>query len=126
LAFRYDIAAYAFGSAWGSRPLAPTVSPRKSWEGVLGGTVVALAVAAAAVPNILKYFSTTQAIGLAIVVVVFAPLGDLIESLIKRDLGVKDMGSVLPGHGGVRDRVDSVLLVAPAAVYYLPLIFSPN
>jgi phosphatidate cytidylyltransferase len=123
LAFLYDIAAYAFGSAWGSRPLAPTVSPRKSWEGVLGGTVVALAVAAAAVPNILKYFSTTQAIGLAIVVVVFAPLGDLIESLIKRDLGVKDMGSVLPGHGGVLDRIDSVLLVAPAVFYYLRLIF---
>ena len=123
LTFIYDIAAYAFGSFWGSRPLAPTISPRKSWEGVYGGTAVTFAVAAAFVPAILGYFSLTQAIGLAIVVVVFAPLGDLIESLIKRDLGVKDMGSVLPGHGGVLDRIDSVLLVAPAVFYYLRLIF---
>jgi phosphatidate cytidylyltransferase len=123
LVFLYDIAAYAFGSFWGSRPLAPTISPRKSWEGVYGGTAVTFAVAAAFVPAILSYFSLTQAIGLAIVVVVFAPLGDLIESLMKRDLGVKDMGSVLPGHGGVLDRIDSVLLVAPAVFYYLRLIF---
>jgi len=123
LVFLYDIAAYAFGSFWGSRPLAPTISPRKSWEGVYGGTAVTFAVAAAFVPAILTYFSLTQAIGLAIVVVVFAPLGDLVESLIKRDLGVKDMGSVLPGHGGVMDRIDSVLFVAPAVFYYLRLIF---
>ena len=123
LTFVYDISAYALGSFWGSRPLAPTISPRKSWEGVLGGTFVSFALAAAFVPSVLDYFSLTKAIGLAIVVVVFAPLGDLVESLIKRDLAVKDMGSVLPGHGGVLDRIDSLLLVAPAVFYYLRLIF---
>jgi phosphatidate cytidylyltransferase len=123
LTFLYDIAAYGFGSLWGRRPLAPTISPRKSWEGVYGGTTVTFAVAAALVPALVGYISLTRAIGLAIVVVVFAPLGDLIESLIKRDLGVKDMGSVLPGHGGVLDRIDSLLLVAPAVFYYLRLIF---
>jgi phosphatidate cytidylyltransferase len=62
--------------------------------------------------------------GLAVVVAIMAPLGDLAESLLKRDLGVKDMGSILPGHGGVLDRIDSVLFVAPAAFLFLRLIFS--
>jgi phosphatidate cytidylyltransferase len=61
-------------------------------------------------------------VGLALVVSVFAPLGDLAESALKRDLGVKDMGAVLPGHGGVLDRIDSILFVAPAALYFLRLI----
>jgi phosphatidate cytidylyltransferase len=123
LAFWYDIWAFVIGSFWGSRPLAPTISPRKSWEGLLGATAITFFSAIAIVPTAVDYLSVTQAIGLAIVVVVFAPLGDLIESLIKRDLGVKDMGSLLPGHGGVLDRIDSVLLVAPAAFYYIRLIF---
>jgi phosphatidate cytidylyltransferase len=122
LAFWYDIWAFVIGSFWGSRPLAPTISPRKSWEGLLGATAITFFSAVAVVPTAVTYLSVTEAIGLAIVVVVFAPLGDLIESLIKRDLGVKDMGSLLPGHGGVLDRIDSVLLVAPAAFYYIRLI----
>ena len=123
LAFVYDIAAYGFGSFWGSRPLAPTISPRKSWEGLFGATVITFALAIVLVPAAVDYLTPTRALGLAIVIIVFAPLGDLVESLIKRDLGVKDMGSVLPGHGGVLDRIDSVLLVAPAAFYYIRLIF---
>jgi phosphatidate cytidylyltransferase len=64
----------------------------------------------------------TDAVGLAVVVSIFAPLGDLAESALKRDMGVKDMGSILPGHGGVLDRFDSILFVAPAAFYFLRLI----
>lgn len=123
LAFWYDIWAFVIGSFWGSRPLAPTISPRKSWEGLLGATAITFFSAVAVVPTAVDYLSVTKAIGLAIVIIVFAPLGDLIESLIKRDLGVKDMGSLLPGHGGVLDRIDSVLLVAPAAFYYIRLVF---
>jgi len=63
-----------------------------------------------------------RSVGLAVVVAIFAPLGDLAESLLKRDLGIKDMGSILPGHGGVLDRIDSVLFVAPAAFMFLRLI----
>ena len=65
-----------------------------------------------------------RAVGLAVVVALFAPLGDLAESLVKRDLGIKDMGSILPGHGGVLDRIDAMLFVAPAAFLYLRLILS--
>jgi phosphatidate cytidylyltransferase len=123
LTFVYDITAYFFGSFWGSRPLAPTISPRKSWEGLFGATVITFALGIVLVPTVVDYLTLTKALGLALVVIVFAPLGDLVESLIKRDLGVKDMGSLLPGHGGVLDRIDSVLLVAPAAFYYIRLIF---
>jgi phosphatidate cytidylyltransferase len=122
LTFVYDIAAFLFGSFWGSRALAPTISPKKSWEGLFGATVVTFALAVAILPSI-EPLNLVKSVGLAIVVAVFAPLGDLAESVIKRDLGVKDMGSVLPGHGGVLDRIDSVLFVAPAAFYFLRLIF---
>jgi phosphatidate cytidylyltransferase len=122
LTFLYDVAAFFFGSIWGSRPLAPSISPKKSWEGLLGATVVTLVVAFAFVYNI-GPMTAVRAIGLGLTICIFAPLGDLAESALKRDLGVKDMGTILPGHGGVLDRIDSVLLVAPAAFYFLRLIF---
>jgi phosphatidate cytidylyltransferase len=123
LTFLYDVAAYVIGSFWGARALAPTISPKKSWEGLFGATVITVTVAIAALPSIDPIDSVTRAVGMAIVVVLFAPLGDLAESAIKRDLGVKDMGSILPGHGGILDRVDSVLFVAPAAFYFMRLVF---
>jgi CDP-diglyceride synthetase len=121
LTFLYDAAAYFFGSFWGSRALAPTISPKKSWEGLLGATVIVYAIAIAFLPAI-GPLSLGSAVGLATVVVLFAPLGDLAESMIKRDLGVKDMGSVLPGHGGILDRIDSALFVGIAAFYFLRVV----
>ncbi len=119
LTFAYDAVAFAVGSGWGSRPLAQTISPKKSWEGSAAATVVVVGVSVVMAALFVPALDTIpRAVGLAIVVAVFAPLGDLAESLIKRDLDVKDMGSILPGHGGVLDRIDSLLFVAPAAFLY--------
>ena len=123
LTFVYDTAAFGVGYLWGSRPLAPNISPKKSWEGAIGATLVTMAVAVGVVSPLVDLLDTVpNSVGLAVVVALFAPLGDLAESLIKRDLGIKDMGGILPGHGGVMDRIDSVLFVAPAAFIYLRLI----
>lgn len=116
----YDVSAYAVGTLWGNRPLAPTISPNKSWEGVIGGTLVILIVGLAIVPAI-EPFDASRAVGLALVIALVAPLGDLVESSFKRDLGVKDMGTILPGHGGILDRIDAILFAAPAAYYFLLL-----
>jgi len=125
LTFVYDTAAFVIGSWWGSRPLAPTISPKKSIEGAVGATLVVIAVSVGGVAPYVHVLDTVgRSVGLAVVVAIFAPLGDLAESLLKRDLGLKDMGSVLPGHGGVLDRIDSVLFVAPAALLFLKLILS--
>src|SRR6266540_2427288 len=122
LTFVYDIVAFLVGSLWGSRPLAPTISPKKSWEGLLGASMVTFLLSLAILPTI-DPLNPVKAVGLGLVVIIFAPLGDLAESAIKRDLGVKDMGSMLPGHGGVLDRIDSVLFVASAAFYFLKMFF---
>ncbi len=121
LTFVFDTAAFLVGSIWGGsffqRPLAPTISPKKSLEGLVGAALVTVVVSVALVPSFIDLFQDRRvdALLLAIVVSVAATLGDLAESLVKRDLGIKDMGSVLPGHGGVLDRIDSLLFVAPAA-----------
>ncbi|MFM8999429.1 MAG: phosphatidate cytidylyltransferase [Actinomycetota bacterium] len=123
LTIAYDVAAFFSGYLWGSRPLAATISPRKSWEGAIGGSLVAMAVAAGAVASTVPALDTIlSALGLAVVVSVFAPIGDLAESLVKRDLGLKDMGNILPGHGGVLDRIDALLFVMPAAYLYLRIV----
>jgi phosphatidate cytidylyltransferase len=123
LTILYDVCAYAIGTLWGSRPLAPTISPQKSWEGAIGATFVLLLVALAIVPSIDPFDAPGRAVGLALVIAVAAPLGDLVESALKRDLGVKDMGTILPGHGGVLDRIDAILFAAPAAYWFLQLSF---
>ncbi|HEY5889983.1 MAG TPA: phosphatidate cytidylyltransferase, partial [Acidimicrobiia bacterium] len=111
-----DMGAYFVGRSFGKRPLAPSVSPNKTLEGFFGGFIASVVVA-----SILTTFPAWDAIGiargiaLAAVVSFFGPLGDLIESMMKRSIGVKDMGSVLPGHGGMLDRIDSFLLAVPAA-----------
>jgi len=123
LTIAYDVFAFGIGSLWGSRPLAPSISPKKTWGGLAGATLVTIILSLAILPSIDPISTWQNAMGLAFVVCVLAPLGDLSESLIKRDLGVKDMGSILPGHGGILDRIDSVLFVLPAAFYLFRLIF---
>jgi phosphatidate cytidylyltransferase len=122
----YDVSAYAVGTVWGSRPLAPTVSPNKSWEGAIAATFIVLIVALGVVPNFVPFslegVGPGPAVGLALVIAIAAPLGDLVESALKRDLGVKDMGSLLPGHGGVLDRIDAVLFAAPASYFFLRIV----
>ena len=121
LTFLYDTAAFLVGSVWGGsffqRALAPHISPKKSVEGLIGATLVTIVASVALVPSFVDAFNDKRldAMILAVVVAIAATAGDLAESLVKRDLGIKDMGSVLPGHGGVLDRIDSLLFVAPAA-----------
>jgi len=119
----YDVGAFAIGGRTGRTPLAPGISPNKTWEGLVGATIVTFVVTLL-IQVIFKVHPWTvgRAFWLAAIVCVAAPLGDLAESMIKRDLGVKDMGRVLPGHGGVLDRVDGLLFVAPAAYYLLRIL----
>ena len=120
-----DSGAYLFGSAlsrYFPAKLFPRISPGKSWVGSIGGGVLTLVVAA-----VLWYFrpellNLPQWLGLGLVVCVFGTWGDLVESLFKRQLGIKDSGNVLPGHGGILDRFDSALLAIPAAVIYCSFV----
>ena len=105
----------------GEPSLAPTISPHKSWEGAIGATFVILLIGLSIVPSI-DPFEAGPAVGLALVIAVIGPLGDLVESALKRDLGVKDMGSLLPGHGGMLDRIDALLFVMPAAYFFLRIV----
>ena len=127
-----DAGAYICGSLLGKHKLFPRISPGKSWEGSIGGGILVMLVAAS-IPYLLEqislltpdfsflapHFSSLQWAGLGLVIVVFGTWGDLIESLFKRTLGIKDSGNVLPGHGGMLDRFDSSLLAIPAAAVYI-------
>jgi phosphatidate cytidylyltransferase len=114
----YDTAAYATGATIGRRPIAPQVSPNKSWEGALGASIACLLAGAFLLP-LWAPWTLASGLVLAVATCVVAPLGDLSESMLKRDLAVKDMGSILPGHGGVLDRVDALLFMAPVLYYVL-------
>jgi phosphatidate cytidylyltransferase len=117
----YDVGALVLGGWLGRHPLAPHVSPRKTWEGLIGGAILAV-VASAGITGQVHPWTPGKAAVLGLVVAVIAPVGDLCESLIKRDLGLKDMGSLLPGHGGVLDRVDALLFVLPATYYLVRVL----
>ena len=117
----YDVGGYAFGSWIGKRPLAPSISPNKTVEGLAGGCFAAVALSVAVVSH-LHPWTVPHALELGLVVAVFAPLGDLAESMIKRDIGVKDMGTLLPAHGGLLDRIDALLFVLPATYCLVRLI----
>ena len=123
-----DAGAYICGSLLGKHKLFPRISPGKSWEGSIGGGVLVIIVAVLIswlLPSVISPStlhlppSTIEYIGLGLVVVVFGTWGDLVESLFKRTLGIKDSGHILPGHGGMLDRFDSTLMAVPAAVVYL-------
>jgi phosphatidate cytidylyltransferase len=109
-----DIGGFAVGVVAGKHPMAPSVSPKKSWEGA-GGSALACVIAGVVTVMVMLGGSWWAGAALGLAVVVSATVGDLTESTIKRDLGIKDMGSILPGHGGFMDRMDSLLLSAPVA-----------
>ena len=116
----YDVGGYVIGSRFGRHSLAPSVSPKKTWEGLAGGCVVAIAASVGITARIHPW-SVGTALVLGLIVAVVAPCGDLVESMVKRNIGVKDMGSLLPGHGGMMDRIDALLFVLPAAYYFVRL-----
>jgi len=109
-----DTGGYAVGVFLGKHPMAPTVSPKKSWEG-FAGSVSACALCGGLLFPLTLRATWWQGVIFGLAIVVAATVGDLSESLVKRDLGIKDMGNLLPGHGGVMDRIDSLLLAAPVA-----------
>ncbi|WP_299441778.1 phosphatidate cytidylyltransferase [uncultured Phycicoccus sp.] len=109
-----DVGGYAVGVRFGRHPMAPSLSPKKSWEGFAGSVLTCAVVGALAVPPLLAGPWWAGAV-LGAVAAGAATIGDLIESSIKRDLGIKDMGTLLPGHGGLMDRLDSLVVVAPVA-----------
>jgi phosphatidate cytidylyltransferase len=116
--FADDTAAFVFGRAFGRHRLAPSMSPKKSWEGFVAGSVAAiLAVFFALYEERSEFLAIWQAVVLGGVVALAGVLGDLFESALKRDVGVKDSGRLLAGHGGMLDRMDSLLWAMPAAFY---------
>lgn len=122
-----DTGAYLCGSLlsrYFPAKLFPRISPKKSWVGSIGGGVLCLAAAWGIYAYEPQYMELWQWMGLALTVCVFGTWGDLVESLLKRQVGIKDSGSILPGHGGLLDRFDSALLAIPAAVVYLYMIIS--
>jgi len=108
----YDSGAYIVGSIAGKRKMLERISPGKSWEGFAGGTAAGLLTAYMISASFLE-FSSLEWMLIAIVIIIFGTLGDLIESMLKRSAGIKDSGSLLPGHGGILDRFDAVLVAAP-------------
>jgi len=117
----YDICGYLAGRRFGRRHIAPEISPNKTAEGLLAGMAGSVVVGFVLVGSISPWGHLT-ALALGVVVAVLAPLGDLCESLLKRDLGVKDLGGLLPGHGGVLDRFDAMLFALPAVYYLIKLL----
>lgn len=122
-----DTGAFCVGSLIGKNKLFERISPNKSWEGFFGGlafAVIAGIVAGTCFGQHFRHLSTSMLAVMGVVVTVFATWGDLFESLIKRTLGIKDSGSIMPGHGGILDRIDSLLFVAPAMFIFFYITLS--
>jgi CDP-diglyceride synthetase len=120
-AVAYDVSGYLAGRRFGRRHIAPSISPNKTAEGLLAGMAGSVVIGFVLVGGISPW-GRFSALALGVVVAVMAPLGDLCESLLKRDLGVKDLGGLLPGHGGVLDRFDAMLFALPAVYYLIKLL----
>jgi len=119
-----DVGGYVAGVLKGRHPMAPSVSPKKTWEG-FAGSVVACVICGVALVSTVMEIAWWQGVLFGLAVVVAATVGDLGESMVKRDIGIKDMGHLLPGHGGIMDRLDSLLIVAPVA-YLLLTAWAPR
>jgi len=121
--FANDTGAYFVGRALGRHKLAPAISPAKTWEGAIGGLICAIlgAMVTAVVLSLVSAFTFAywQIIILGLIVSLFAQLGDLVESLLKRNTGAKESGRLLPGHGGILDRFDSIIFVGAVVYYYV-------
>lgn len=116
-----DSAAYFIGSAFGKHKLFPRVSPNKSWEGAIAGFLFAIITLVVLKFVLLDFLGWIDIIAFGIIIGIFGQIGDLIESLVKRDAGVKDSSNIIPGHGGIFDRFDSLLFSAPIIYLYLLL-----
>ena len=110
--------AYLAGSTFGKHKLFPRISPKKSWEGTLGGGLITIAAGLLIAPYI-EGLDIVQTAGISLIVVIFGSFGDLIESMFKRCIEIKDSGHIMPGHGGVLDRLDSILMALPAIFIFL-------
>jgi phosphatidate cytidylyltransferase len=120
-AIGYDVFGYFIGSQFGRSRMSPRLSPNKTWEGLFGGMVAAVVLGGIVGTTLAPWNGKiSHGLALGLVVAILAPIGDLCESMIKRDLGIKDLGTLLPGHGGVLDRFDAMLFCLPA-VYYLAI-----
>ncbi len=117
--FASDTTAFFAGRAWGRHPLAPNVSPGKTWEGAIAGVFGAIVVSLVLVMLLSLPLNYWQAVLLGLVVSIFGQLGDLVESLFKRNMGVKESGKSMPGHGGFLDRMDSVVFAGIVVYYYV-------
>lgn len=118
-----DTFAYLSGMAFGKHKLFERISPKKTWEGTIGGAIFGVIVAIV-FSVFFKELNVFQWIGYALTIIIFGTFGDLFESLIKRTLGLKDSGTIMPGHGGILDRFDSVLLAAPFAYIYIVFVLN--
>lgn len=117
-----DSAAYFIGSKWGKHKLYPKVSPKKSWEGAIAGFIFSVASFCIIMKFTIPDFPFTHSLVIGLIIGIFGQIGDLTESQFKRDAGVKDSSSILPGHGGILDRFDSILFISPIIYIYLTFV----
>jgi phosphatidate cytidylyltransferase len=118
-----DTAALLVGKTIGKRRLAPVLSPKKTWEGAAGGLLAGIGVAAAIQPFLFPDLRISSVVVASILIVIFGQLGDLAESMLKRAAAIKDSSHIIPGHGGVLDRMDSLLFAIPVLYFYLLLLY---